>query len=277
MMALPVEILDQIIDHHKEREAEPPRWYDRGSPVPLKYSKTLLACHMVSKQFRACALRHISISISLYDTPKRLRELQDVIFAEVTSGLGCLASFVKEVDILTIHPKDMPPYGGAIPRKQLKVHKEALLQMLNMVAERIVILKLLISGSERACLDWKFLHSSVRNVLESLLRLPSVAALHLKWIRHLPAQFLATNAHLKSLSVTHCSKIQNLASFAAALPELEQVTMQKLKEFPGGLKFPSLRIVNAQYHGVEELHTSWGVIERASKTLKKIIYNGVGE
>lgn len=279
-MALPAEILDQIIGYHTElEEAEPLRYcvYSKPMPLPRKYSNTLLACHKVSKQFRACVLRYIcrTISIPLYGTPKRLRGLE-VVFNEVNPQFGSLASFASEVDILTIFPQDMPPYDGSLRQNQLKVHRKALLQILNTAAERIAVRKLSISGSQRARLDWKFLPLPVRNALESLLQLPSVSSLRLKNIWHLPAQVLAINAHLKSLSLNECWKFQNL-SFAASLPELEEITMQRLAEFPAALMLPSLRTANVQHCTNEEFRTNCDVIKRASKTLRNIIYNGLSE
>lgn len=65
--ALPLEILQQIVDlfedrDHEDHEDQHRRQDNHAEALPAKHSKTLLACHIVSKQFRACALRRISIA-----------------------------------------------------------------------------------------------------------------------------------------------------------------------------------------------------------------------
>lgn len=278
MVGLPPEIIDQIVGQYQEpQEFGLPDWHDHQSSLLLKHSnsKALLACHKVSRQFRACSLRYIcqTISLSLYDPPKSLRALQDVIFEEVNPQFGSLASFATGVHIMIVH-RSIP-----LHRKLLKVHRGAVLQILNMIANSITIQKLSISGREHAWRDWTFLPLAVRSALQSLLRLPSVSSLHLQYIGHLPAEFLATNAHLRSLSIANCWKMQSLSSFSASLSELEQIDMQHMEIFPKGVKLPSLRTVNVQHSNFRELNTIWGIIRRASESekLRKIIYNGFGE
>lgn len=273
--ALPLEILDRIIDlleKHEDREEERDdhdKDEDEDEALPAKYSKTLLACHTVSKQFRVCALRHIcrSVFISLRDTPKRLRRLQDLIVEEVNPELGSFAPFVKEVDILTVPPQNMPSQEPPTC-EQVEIQEEALLQVLKLFDERITIqrLSILAIGSG---LDWKSLSLAIEKALQSLLQLPSVFSLRFRGIKSLPVRLLVSNARLKSLDVGFCWEWQEL-SLITSLPDLEHLTIRDLSQFPEGLTFPSLQTANAHNADKHDSHTSWTVISRTSKTLKHL-------
>ncbi|KAF5320975.1 hypothetical protein D9619_000357 [Psilocybe cf. subviscida] len=262
---LPLEIMGLIIDFYTESESEQQQ-PDYDDPLPQQPSKTLLACHMASRQLRECALRHIcrNISVSLYDTPERLKRNQDIIFEEVNPQLGSLARFVKEVNIVTISGQDF------LPVVHEDVYEDSLLIVLKGVAERIAFQKLSIHGDSLVELIWTSLPSTVHTALPLLLQLPSVSSLCLKYIEGLPALFLIANTHLGSLSISHCWEISEVLSLSASLPKLEQLTLHYMGEFPESLDLPHLRTLNLRHDDLGDPEIGWKVISRACKTLKNL-------
>ncbi|KAF5322243.1 hypothetical protein D9619_000314 [Psilocybe cf. subviscida] len=272
--AFPLEILERIVDCHAEHGKEERDPTSLAKSLRTKHSQTLLACHMVSKQFRSCALRHIcrNVSIALYDTSHRLQLTQHTIFGEANTTLGSLVPLVKEVTI-SIVSTPTPVYKPQLPPG---LHKDALIRLLIACAERTAIRKLSLVANlgnvgPRFELDWMSLPSDILEVFKSLLKLPSVSSLCLRDVVNLPAPLLEmANAHLHTLKVIHCVSMEDVSFSSDGMQPSMGSSVVPLFQFPLGFTQDGLQIVQVVSGVVCEYNTSWGVIGPASDTLKHL-------
>lgn len=274
-LALPPEVIDRIIEPYGETEFEDLSGDFVAANMRWVHPKTLLACHMVSRTFRACALRIIyrRVFIDLYGNLERLKRLQDIIFGDThpRSRLVSAAGFIKEIVISLSSDNDS--------HRALSTQNDAVIQVLQAIGNNIPIKKLCILGNaipHTPC-DWPPFTLGIRRALETLIQLPSVASLYLRDVIKLSYQLSAMNTHLHTLSIVRSSYSQDSmepgvssASFDEILPSLEDFTIHHCSQFPEGLQLPALRSVSARHGYLWESETSWKVIQRSSKTLTSI-------
>lgn len=269
----PLEILEQIIDLHGGREEEQTGPTYQPTSFRTRPSKTLLACHLVSRQFRACALRHTcrSVSIALYDTSDRLQDTQNTIFDKPGSVVGSLVPLIKEFNISLF---SLPDYDPPLPRV---MHQDSLVRVLEAFAECTAIRKLSLvanlgTAQPSSDLDWMRLPSDIQQVLKSLLRLPSISSLCFRDIVNIPAPLLEmANARLHTLEVIRCLSLDGVSPSSDGMPlDLGHSNTVPLYQVPLGFTTYGFQIVQFVGGVVSKYNTSWGVIGAASSTLKNL-------
>lgn len=270
---LPLEILEQIIEHHGIGEAE--QWDEPDEQTSRRYhSKALLACHMVSRQFRTCALRIIcrKTVIDLQDKPERLRRLQEVLVPKThsVSQLDSPLKFIKELVIILTNFKfcrwERPMYG---------FDKEAVVQLLKIIEDNVPLEKLSIFGNTLGGIKafWSSLEPNILNGLKGIIQLPSVVSLYLRDLRHLPYQLptMATSLHTLHIFRSDYSQYDTETGvappFTATFSKLENLSIEFCSQFPEVLQLPALRKISAVHRYPEDAEASWSCIQRSSQTL----------
>lgn len=263
---LPLEILEQIVELHGEADAQ--QWEGDFSAQTSRrhHSNAILACHMVSKQFRACALRVIcrKTFIDLYDTPERLERLQDVIFGEShhLSQLERPLRFIKEIVIFLTNSN----------RAGSPMHKEVVVPGLKAIADKVPIgnLSLYANPMPRTRIYWLNIELDVLHALEAIIQLPSLVSLYMRDVGGLLRQNFRLNTHLHTLSLLRSNYMRSPRSFAAVLPKLEKLFIHHCRQFPDGLQLPKVRTISARHLYLSESDASFKVIQRSAKTLTKL-------
>lgn len=274
--ALPLEIIEQIVNHHGEPEDESWR-EDFSAPLAGRnHSKALLACHMVSKQFRACALRLIcrKIFFSLHDDPERLRRLQNLLLWEAhpLSQLCSPVSFIKEFAIFLTYHDSERRYSA--PAGFVSMVMKTIVDKVSM--ETVSVL----GSTPRKKVNWFHFEPEITQALAEIIRLPSVVSLYITNIVQLPYELAVINTHLHTLHISQSDLEDGITPpfVAATFPTLENLTIHCTR-FSEGVRFPSVRTIDAKYgEDRVESETVWAVIQRSSQSLTSIaIYDSRGK
>lgn len=108
LRALPLEILEEIVDFRAQLDGDPANWTHVARP----WSPGMLALLSTSKQLRFCAIRHIFHDIHIYcgAHKRRMNRLRKLIVPGIANlPLGSIAPLIKSLYIHTIARDDEIP------------------------------------------------------------------------------------------------------------------------------------------------------------------------